>query len=164
MNRGTKLLGPIAQWSLMTLFLAGAALCPAWAVRANASTQPSDFYYAGGTETLSTGCAGELELSHASMTFKCAEGSVTIPYSSITLMQYRPKLSSQVRKMKLDWKARPEGTSAKKNLLFTVLYKQGNTTQAMVLKVLPMNMRPYLAAIELNTRMRIEVWDYRGYD
>lgn len=164
MNRGTKFLQSSARWPVIAVFLAGVALWTAWSARANASTQPTDFYYAGGTETLSTGCAGELELSHVSMTFRCAEGSVTIPYSSITLMQYRPKLSSQVRKMKLDWKARPEGTSAKKNLLFTVLYKQGNTTQAMVLKVLPMNMRPYLAAIELNTRKRIEVWDYRGYD
>lgn len=123
-----------------------------------------DFSYAGGTETISTGCAGELEVTHVSMTFKCSEGSVTIPYSAITLMQYRPKLSSEVRKMKLNWTARPEGTIAKKNLLFTVLYKQGNTTQAMVLKVRPENMRPYLAEIELNTRKRIEVWDYRGYD
>lgn len=136
----------------------------AWSVRANANAGGPDFYYAGGTETLSAGCGGELELTHVSMTFKCPDGSVTIPYSSITLMQYRPKLSSQVRKMKLGWKARPEGTSAKKNLLFTVLYRQGSTTQAMVLKVQPVNMRPYLAEIELNTRKRIEVWDYRGYD
>ncbi|MGH9351684.1 MAG: hypothetical protein ACRD2G_05935, partial [Terriglobia bacterium] len=161
---GTTLRRPGSRWPLIVLFLMSVTVWLAGSVRANASTQAADFYYAGGTETISTGCGGELELTKVSMTFKCADGSVTIPYSSITLMQYRPKLSSQVRKMKLNWKARPEGTSAKKNLLFTVLYRQGSTTQAMVLKVHPDNMRPYLAAIELNTRMRIQVWDYRGYD
>ncbi|MGH9377385.1 MAG: hypothetical protein ACRD1I_01175 [Terriglobia bacterium] len=161
MNRGTTFRWLGSQWPLIILFLTVVPLEPAWAT---ARAQAPDFYYAGGTETISAGCGGQLELTHVSMTFKCPEGSVTIPYSSITLMQYRPKLSSQVRKLKLDWKARPEGTSAKKNLLFTVLYKQGSTTQAMVLKVHPDNMRPYLAAIELNTRMRIQVWDYRGYD
>lgn len=123
-----------------------------------------DFYYAGGTGAFSARCGGDLQLTHASMTFRCPEGSVTIPYNSITLMQYRPRLSSQVRKMKLHWKMKPNGTVAKRNLLFTVLYKDGDTTQALVLRVEPGNMRPYLAEIELNTRKRIQVWDYRGYD
>lgn len=164
MNWGTTAQRTDFRWPLIALFLAGAALWPLQTLRASTNPPPMDFSYAGGTETISTGCAGELEVTHVSMTFKCSEGSVTIPYSAITLMQYRPKLSSEVRKMKLNWTARPEGTIAKKNLLFTVLYKQGNTTQAMVLKVRPENMRPYLAEIELNTRKRIEVWDYRGYD
>lgn len=164
MKRGTPARPPHRPWPAIALFLACATLWPAQALRASTNAPPMDFSYAGGTETISTGCAGDLELSRASMTFKCSEGSVTIPYSAITLMQYRPKLSTEVRKMKLNWRARPEGTSAKKNLLFTVLYKQGDTTQAMVLKVLPQNMRPYLAEIELNTQKRIEVWDYRGYD
>lgn len=164
MNRRTFFEGAGSSWLWVVVMIASAAACAALPIRGGERAQPRDFSYAGGTEALSTGCAGALELSPVSMTFTCPEGSVTIPYSAITLMQYRPKLSTRVRKMKLDWKARPEGTSAKKNLLFTVLYRQGSSTQAMVLKVQPDNMRPYLAEIELNTRKRIEVWDYRGFD
>lgn len=165
MNRRTFFEGAGSSWLLMMVMIASAGLCIALpASGGERARPPRDFSYAGGTEMLSTGCAGALELSPVSMTFTCPDGSVTIPYSAITLMQYRPKLSTRVRKMKLDWKARPEGTSAKKNLLFTVLYRQGSLTQALVLKVQPDNMRPYLAEIELNTRKRIEVWDYRGFD
>ena len=148
----------LLRWSLILVLTAAVP------VLARISPQGADFFYAGGTGTFTTGCGGNLELTHISMTFRCPQGSVTIPYSSITLMQYRPKLSSQVRKMKLHWKVKPYGTSAKRNLLFTVLYKEGDATQALVLRVQPQNMRPYLAEIELNTRKRIEVWDERGYD
>ncbi|MGH9450432.1 MAG: hypothetical protein ACRD11_07800 [Terriglobia bacterium] len=144
------------------LTLAALALLPVLGYGRNAGMP--DFLYAGGTAPLQSGCSGTLGVSHASMTFECAQGSVTIPYSSITLMQYRPKLSRKVRRMKLRWKVRPTESASKKNLLFTVLYRDGDTTQALVLRVLPDEMRPYLAEIELNTGKRIEVWDYRGFD
>lgn len=148
----------LLRWPLILL------LVTATPALAHVDPQTPDFFYAGGTGTFTTGCGGDLELTHVSMTFRCPQGSVTIPYSSITLMQYRPKLSSQVRKLKLHWTVKPYGTSAKRNQLFTILYKEGNATQALVLRVQPQTMRPYLAEIELNTRKRIEVWDYRGYD
>src|SRR5579863_2840864 len=105
----------LLRWPLILLFVAAAS---AWA---HVDPQAADFFYAGGTGTFTSGCGGDLELTHVSMTFRCPQGSLTIPYSSITLMQYRPKLSSQVRKMKLHWKIKPYGTSAKRNLLFTIL-------------------------------------------
>lgn len=123
-----------------------------------------DFHYAGGTFAFTTDCAGKLGLSHAAMTFACPQGSITIPYRSITLMQYRPSLSREVKRMKLRWKVRPTESARNKNLLFTVLFKNGDVTQALVLRVLPEQMRPYLAEIELSAGKRIEVWDYRGFD
>src|SRR3990170_1326213 len=65
------------------------------------------FKYAAGTENLSEGCEGNLELTSTGLTFRCPGGSVTAPFSSITLMQYRNDVSRKVRKMKLKWKVRP---------------------------------------------------------
>ncbi|HLI30420.1 MAG TPA: hypothetical protein VKV79_04890 [Terriglobia bacterium] len=126
--------------------------------------QAPRFTYAGGTETLHAGCQGKLELSHASMTFECPEGAITIPFESITVMQYRPSVSRAIKHMKLRWKAKPSGSGGKSNLFFTVIYRENSGLHAMVLKVLPADMRPYLAQIELSTGKRIHVWDYRGFE
>lgn len=149
-------------YACLFLLLAAACAAPLFGVARRASAP--NFYYAGGTLAFSTDCAGKLGVSHASMTFACPEGSITIPYRSITLMEYRPSLSRKVKRMKLRWKVRPTESARNKNLLFTVLFKEGDETQAMVLRVLPEQMRPYLAEIELSAGKRIEVWDYRGFD
>ncbi|MGH9326285.1 MAG: hypothetical protein ACRD2B_06300 [Terriglobia bacterium] len=145
-----------------------AALVMAWLVIApalvRANAEQADFTYAGGTESIQNGCEGKLELADDAMTFQCPQASVTIPYHSITRMEYRPKVSRAVRRMKLPWKVKPSGSGGKSNLFFTVLFNQGGSTQAIVLRVLPREMRPYLAQIELSTGKRIAVWDYRGYD
>lgn len=137
------------------------AIAPALA---RASAAQPEFSYAGGTESIGHGCGGKLELTGDSMTFRCPEGSVTIPYNSITLMQYRPAVSPTVRHMRLPWKVKPNGSGGKKNLFFTVLYREGKSVHALVLRVMPDNMRPYLAEIELNTGKRIQVSDYRGFE
>lgn len=147
-----------------SIFVLLAALCTAPLFGVTRGAPAPNFYYAGGTLAFTTDCAGKLGLSHSSMTFACPEGSVTIPYHSITLMEYRPSLSRKVKRMKLRWKVRPSESARNKNLLFTVLFKEGDMTQALVLRVLPDQMRPYLAEIELGTGKRIEVWDYRGFD
>lgn len=131
---------------------------------AQSSAPGADFTYAGGTAMFQGGCGGKLELTGTAMTFECPEGSVTVPYRSITRMEYRPKVSNSVRHLKLRWKVKPSGSGGKSNLFFTVLYRQDGATQALVLRVLPTEMRPYLAEIELNTGKRIDVSDYRGYD
>lgn len=154
----------MTKWNFRRWLLALAALAVVPVLAYGSNPSVPDFYYAGGTAPLQSGCSGTLGVSNASMTFECPQGSITIPYRSITLMQYRPKLSRKVRRMKLRWKVRPEESASKKNLLFTVLYKEGDTTQALVLCVHPDDMRPYLAEIELNAGKRIEVWDYRGFD
>ncbi|MGH9470029.1 MAG: hypothetical protein ACRD1N_06785 [Terriglobia bacterium] len=152
---------PHRAWPILLLALAGLIIIPALS---QGSTTGTDFTYAGGTESFQSGCGGKLELSGTAMTFQCPEGSVTVPYHAITRMEYRPKVSRSVRRLKLHWKVKPSGSGGKTNLFFTVLFRQDGCTQALVLRVLPVEMRPYLAEIELNTRKRIDVWDYRGYD
>lgn len=149
------------RWLLVAVLTGLAVMVPAFVL---ASTLGADFTYAGGTESLQSGCGGKLELAGSSMTFECPEGSITISYHSITRMEYRPTVSRKVRHMKLPWKVKPYGSGGKSNLFFTVLFKQDGGTQAIVLRVLPAEMRPYLAQIELSTGKRIVVWDYRGYD
>src|SRR5487761_1611391 len=112
------------------------------------------FKYAGGTEKLPDGCTGELKLSDESMTFQCPGGSINALYSSIQLMQYRPDVSRQVRKMKLKWKVRHHGSGGKHNRFFTVVFTGGGRTHIMVLEVGPDEMRPYLAEIDLKAGKR----------
>jgi hypothetical protein len=141
---------------LVTAFLA--------AIPVHATSVSTDFAYVGGTEHLQYDCEGELQVAPSSMTFRCSAGSVTIPFDSITHMEYRPKLSASVRKMKLRWTAKPVGSGGKKNRFFTILYREDNRVHAVVLQVSPDEMRPYLAVLELHTGKRIAVWDYRGFD
>ena len=124
----------------------------------------SVFKYAGGTESLHEGCAGQLQLTDVSMTFRCPEGSITAPYRSIRLMQYRPDVSRQVRKMKLKWKAKPHGSGGKHNRFFTVVFSSEGRAHVMVLEVEPDEMRPYLAEIDLKAGKRVQVWELEVYD
>ncbi len=126
------------------------------------------FRYVGGTEKLAPRCEGNLELGPTALTFRCPEGSITIPYDSISRMQYRPDVSKKIWKMKLKWKMRPDVdspiVSSKHNRYFTVLYGAQGATQAMVLDVLPEAMRPYLAEIDLKAGKRVEVKSFEGYE
>ncbi len=115
------------------------------------------FQYVGGTEPLPEHCRGKLELRSEALVFECSKGSVTAPFDAITLMQYRSQVSKQVRKMKLNWAVQPPVTIGKHNVFFTVLYRQGGETHAMILRALPDTMRPYLAEIELRMGRRVEV-------
>jgi hypothetical protein len=130
----------------------------------HANSAANDFAYVGGTEHLQYDCEGELEVAPSAMTFRCPAGAITIPFDTITHMEYRPKLSVTVQKMKLRWTAKPIGSGRKKNRYFTVLYRKDNRVHAVVLQVAPNEMRPYLAVLELHTGKRIAVWDYRGFD
>ncbi len=125
------------------------------------------FKYAAGTENLVQGCEGNLELGLTDMTFRCVGTSVTVPYSSITLMQYRNDVSKKVRKLKLKWKVAPSYVvpfwGAKRNRFFTVVFKEDGKLHAMVLRVAPQAMRPYLAEIDLKACTRVEVQSYEDY-
>ena len=109
------------------------------------------FEYVGGTESMSRGCEGKLEVTEASLVFRCAEGPITVPYASITHMEYRPRVSKQIRKMKLDWTVKPPSSHSKHKAYFSVLYSVKGQTHAMVLKAPLETMRPYLAEIDLKT-------------
>lgn len=116
------------------------------------------FEYVGGTELMPEPCEGRLALTQTALVYECGEARITVPYASITRMEYRSKVSPQVRKMKLHWVQKPpRGRSSKHNLFFTVLYRAGGGTHAMILKVLPEAMRPYLAEIDLRVGRRIDI-------
>jgi hypothetical protein len=121
-------------------------------------TRDSIFQYAGGTEKIDLECAGRLEVRLDSLSFNCPAGSVSMPFSAITLMQFRPDVSRHVRKIKLKWTTFPSPLiSGKTNRYFTVVYKQDEVTHVVVLKTDPDTMRPYLAEIELKSGKRVEV-------
>jgi hypothetical protein len=122
---------------------------------------PPPFKYVGGTEDVSYNCRGEIQLRAESLAFQCSQYRLAIPYSSISLMQYRPDVAKRVKKMKLDWKVRLPRGGGKKNHYFTVLYNQGSTPHVIVLEASPEVMRPYLAEIDLRAGKRVEV---RGYE
>ena len=150
---------------LSVALLASGLSSPAYG-RSHSQEKPKDaeFKYAGGTENIPEGCGGRLELSQEALTFKCFQYTLAIPYSSISLMQYRPNVSKEVRKLKLKWKVRPTGGGGKHNRYFTIRYTQGGTTHVVVLDVLPDAMRPYLAEIDLKVGRRVEVKGYESYD
>jgi hypothetical protein len=120
------------------------------------------FEYVAGTEAIERGCDGKLEVLKDSLAFSCPNGSVNLPFSAITLMQYRPDLNPKVARMKIAWKVRPVITKAKQNQYLTLLYNEKDVTHAVVLKVDQPAMRPYLAEIELKTGKSVQV--FRSYD
>jgi len=109
------------------------------------------FEYVGGTESISRGCEGKLEVTEAALVFRCATGSISVPYASITQMEYLPRISKQIRKMKLRWTVKPPSSHSKHEAYFSVLYSEKGRTHAMVLKAPPETMRPYMAEIDLRT-------------
>lgn len=115
------------------------------------------FKYVGGTESLPEGCKGILELGSNALTFRCSAGSITVRYSSIRVMQYRPDVRREIRKMKLKWQVKPPYGGGGQNRYFAVVYGEQGTAHAMILEVLPEAMRPYLAEIDLKAGKRVQV-------
>ena len=124
-------------------------------------TKEAVFQYAGGSEKIEIDCAGKLEVTQESLVFRCPGASVVMPFSTITLMEFRPDVSRRVRKLKLKWSTYPNALIAgKQNQYFTVVCKKERATQVVVLRVDPLSMRPYLAEIELKSGKRVEVMPY----
>jgi hypothetical protein len=143
-----------------------AALCLVAAQRAIGSEQekPAEFKYAGGTEDVVEGCAGLLQLGPQSMAFRCAQYTVSIPYNSIELMQYRAGVSREVQRMKPKWKVRPSYSAGGKNRYFTVVYSTSGTPHVIVLDVPSGGMLPYLAEIDLKAGRRVDVQRHEDYE
>lgn len=139
------------------------ALClgPASWCAPHSSPKRPEFKFIGGTQYVQPGCVGKLEITSQAMTFTCAQYSIPMPFGSVRLMQYRTGLSRKVRKMKLHWKVRPQTVGLpfgkKQNRYFTVVYAREGTPEALVLKVAPEDMQPYLAEIDLAAGQRVEV-------
>ncbi len=127
-------------------------------------TETPPFQYAGGTEPIQQDCGGKLEVSADALTFKCSSATLEIPFADITTMEYRPNLSRAVRQLKLEWKVQPKHGGGKKNRYFTILYQSQGQPHAVVLRVEPLVMRPYLAEIELKSGKRVEVFGYEQYE
>jgi hypothetical protein len=125
------------------------------------------FKYAAGTENLSDGCEGNLELTSEGLTFRCLGGEVSAPFSSISLMQYRSDVSKKVRRLKVPWKIRPDYRApifgGKRNRFFSVVFRADGATHVLILRVPPQAMRPYLAEIDLKAQKRVEVESYEDY-
>jgi hypothetical protein len=139
-------------------------LVPSSAAFGTEETREAIFQYAGGTEKIEMDCAGKLEVTQDSLVFNCPGSSVVMPFSTITLMQFRPDVSQRVRKLKLKWTTYPSILIAgKENRYFTVVCKNKGRTQVVVLRVDPLSMRPYLAEIELKSGKRVEVTPYEDY-
>jgi len=143
--------------SLLLLFLFAG-----WVYGKRKPTDVPPFLYEAGTEDLARGCGGKLEVLKDALAFTCPQGSVTMPFSAITLMQYRPDVSKQVVGMNIDWKVRPALDKARDNIYFTVLCNENGKTRAVVLRVDIVSLRPYLAEIELKSGKNVQV--YRSYD
>ena len=147
-------------WTVAALLLAGT-------LSAREEQPKPQFKYAAGTESLSQGCEGNLEIGSEGLTFKCVGGSVSAPYASISLMQYRSDVSKKVRKMKVKWTIRPEYEIPllrnKRNRYFTVVFRTEDATRVVILRVQPEAMRPYLAEIDLKAQKRVEVQSYEEY-
>lgn len=122
------------------------------------------FQYVGGTESIKGGCKGKLEMGDNDFTFFCAKGIVHVPYASIRVMQFRPDVSRDIRKMKLPWKVHPPSGHGSKNRYFAVVFGDETAQHVMVLEVEPDSMRPYLAEIDLRAGKRVEVMSHEDYD
>jgi len=119
------------------------------------------FQYQAGTENIAKGCAGKLEVLKEGFTFKCPSGSFSLPFSGITLMQYRPDISADVLAMKIPWKITPQIARVRENKYFTIVCNEQGKLRAVVLRVDKDDMRPYFAEIELQSGKSVQ--EYRSF-
>ena len=120
------------------------------------------FLYQAGTENIEKGCGGKLEVLKEGFAFHCPDGSFAISYAGITLMQYRPDLSDEVRAMKIPWAYAPALARVRSNKYFTIVSNEQGKLRAVVLRVDEKNMRPYFAEIELQSGKSVQ--EYRSFD
>ncbi len=132
-------------------------------ISAGEKSKELPFRYVGGTSGPSDACKGDLETSLEGLTFRCPTAAISVPYASITLMQYRADISRKVRKMKLRWRLRPPAGGGHENRFFTLVYNESGDRQGLVLEVSPKAMRPYLAEIDLRAGRRVEVQNHETY-
>jgi hypothetical protein len=120
------------------------------------------FEYVAGTEKIGSTCAGKLEVLKEGFTFSCPLSTFSLPYSTITLMQYRPDVSAQVMAMKIPWTIKPQLTRMRANKYFTIVSNDQGKLRAVVLEVDENDMRPYFAEIELQAGKSVQ--EFRSFD
>lgn len=154
-------------WAALALALAFVLIEGHWSaapVLGSEKAREPQFTYVGGTENVLAGCSGRLQLTSEAIGFECAPYTITIPYESIRIMEYRANISRDVRKLKLNWKMLPLESRSSKNRYFTVVYTVAGATHAMVLEVPPEEMLPYLAEIDLKAGRRVDVERHEDYE
>jgi hypothetical protein len=119
------------------------------------------FQYQAGTENVDKGCAGKLEVLKEGFTFECPGATLSLPFSGIALMQYRPDVSAEVLAMKIPWKIKPQLTKLRENKFFTIVCNDQGKLRAVVLRVDEDEMRPYFAEIELQSGKSVQ--EYRDF-
>ena len=119
------------------------------------------FEYVAGTENVARGCGGKLEVLKEGFTFVCPTATVHLPFSAVTLMQFRPDVSPEVMRMKIPWKVTPQITRLKENKYFTVVSNEQGKLRVVVLRVDENNMRPYFAEIELQSGKSVQ--EFRSF-
>jgi len=120
------------------------------------------FQYQAGTEDLEKGCAGKLEVLKDGFTFRCPAGTISLPFSAVTVMQYRPDVSAEVLAMKIPWKIKPQVARVRENKYFTIVCNEQGKLRAVVLRVNEDDMRPYFAEIELQSGKSVQ--EFRSFD
>ncbi len=120
------------------------------------------FEYLAGTENVASGCAGKLEVLKDGFAFKCPSATFSLPFSGITLMQFRPDVSPEVMAMKIPWKIKPQLTKLRENKYFTIVSNEQGKFRAVILRVSENDMRPYFAEIELQSGKGVQ--EYRSFD
>lgn len=136
-------------------------LLPSSSLGKHKKAEEPPFQYLAGTENIPKGCAGKLDVLRDMFAFHCPAGSFNLPYSAITLMQYRPDVSEEVLAMKIPWTIAPQLPRTRGNSYFTIVAKEQGKLRAVVLRVDEDNMRPYFAEIELQSGKGVQ--EYRDF-
>ena len=142
---------------LATLFL---LTIPAFGKHKGPEDPP--FQYLAGTENISKGSLGRLQVLKEGLTYVCPSGTFLVPFAAITLMQYRPDVSKDLLGLKITWKAQPQLPRLRENKYFAIVYNQQGALHAMILRVDEDVMRPYFAEIELRSGKSVQ--EYRSFD
>ena len=156
MPHGTMQRVAISLNLLMALLL---LTVPSFAKNKKADEPP--FQYEAGTENIERGCGGKLEVLREGFTFKCSGGTFSLPFSAVTLMEFRPDVSAEVMAMKIPWKVAPQQMRGRENKFFTIVCNDQGKLRAVVLRVSEENMRPYFAEIELQCGKSVE--EFRSF-
>jgi hypothetical protein len=149
-HRSTKPLAVVVKLLTAMLLLTGSS----YSKHKKADEPPS--VYLAGTENIEKGCGGKLEVLKEGFTFKCPGATFSLPYSGITVMQYRPDVSTEVMAMKIPWKITPQLARVRENKYFTIVSNTQGTLRAVVLRVDEDDMRPYFAEIELQSGKSVQ--------
>jgi hypothetical protein len=147
--------------AMISTLLAAVFLLTGSAFGRHKGPEDPPFQYLAGTENITKGCQGRLQVLKEGLTYICPSGTFLIPFASITLMQYRPDVSKDVLNMKIPWKIQPTLPRVRENKYFAIVCNQQGKVHAVILRVDEDVMRPYFAEIELRSGKSVQ--EYRSF-